>query len=1070
TANSLTNPLQKDVVLNGDVIYTSDPTRPAPFGDVITLNGGGSPQPIVQSVTASGCGPTQLTALVQDTVIMRGGSAATSVSSVQFYAYFDRNGNGLADDGESWAFAANGATTNNPIGRWTASWDSSTLPQGQYLIGVRAQDAQGNITWSYLTQAQVNSDVGATPPNYANPSTTGVVSTSSINSCGTPPPSISKIANPSTVSSGQPVQFIVTIANPTSSAITISSISDALPAGFTLVSTDGGTIGAASSSPSNGASGTLTWAYAPAVSVPAASSRTLIFTANAPVTVGSYTNIATAEAGTLGTLVSPPAEIGVGAPRLTINKAASSNAVSPGDPITYTISYANDSPVSVTGTVISDTLPIGLTFVSATNGGSYNAGTRTITWNAGNLAAGDGPFSVSYSATITTPYPDAAAIPLLNTATIDSNETVPATASERIFVDAPRPVLAIQKSASSAIVAPGGQVVFTISYANTGNAIASSVVLTDTIPSGFTFVSATSSGNHSSGTVTWNIGSLAAGATGSVQLTLQAANPYTAANPAVNYAGIRSATTPLVIDSYTVGVSQTSQACSTYYFRNLTTNVGAGADGGTQRIANTTAPTSGTAASVAFNATTTWVEALRFYQDPGTTNDVTFSGNITTDFYITKSSGPQLRINGYLYDYNPTTGATTLIGQTATPFTSTGSGTNQLYSFTVPASGTLLKGHRLMWRFESSSNNSTTFTFLFDGTASPSQARYCVTPPADLVLDKQVNNLSIQPGGTLQYTLNFANLGQTNATGAVITDTLPSGLTFQSATLNGSAATPLSISGQQYAFSVNSTGQASGVVAGGGSGTLVINATVNQPLAGGITSLTNVAALASNQTLPKSDSITTAVLRPNVIIDKQANDTLLIPGDIVTFTLTALNTGYGQATNVTISDILPANAYFSYVANSTRLNGNLVAPDPVVANTLAVNAGTLASGAAATVTFQMQVASVGVPDGVTTLSNTATVSDGQTPGSRTSDPVTLTISTNPNLRIVKSVTPAAGSVVPGDVLTYTLLVANDGSSTATDVLVTDPIPANTSYVAGSLSENAAGRTDALDADSADFEA
>ena len=126
---------------------------------------------------------------------------------------------------------------------------------------------------------------------------------------------------------------------------------------------------------------------------------------------------------------------------------------------------------------------------------------------------------------VNNPYPSAASIPLVNTATIDSNETSPASASASVFINAPRLALAIQKTASStlvdpAAVSPANRVTFTISYANSGNTTATGVTISDPVPSGWNFVSATGGGTLSAGTVTWNIGSVAANGSGSVQLVL----------------------------------------------------------------------------------------------------------------------------------------------------------------------------------------------------------------------------------------------------------------------------------------------------------------------------------------------------------------------------------------------------------------------------------------------------------------------------------------------------------------------------------------------------------------------
>jgi uncharacterized repeat protein (TIGR01451 family) len=60
--------------------------------------------------------------------------------------------------------------------------------------------------------------------------------------------------------------------------------------------------------------------------------------------------------------------------------------------------------------------------------------------------------------------------------------------------------------------------------------------------------------------------------------------------------------------------------------------------------------------------------------------------------------------------------------------------------------------------------------------------------------------------------------------------------------------------------------------------------------------------------------------------------------------------------------------------------------------------------------------------------------------------------------------------IPGATITYTLVVTVSGAGNADAVVLTDPIPAGTTYVAGSLTRNAAALTDASDApvDDADF--
>lgn len=75
------------------------------------------------------------------------------------------------------------------------------------------------------------------------------------------------------------------------------------------------------------------------------------------------------------------------------------------------------------------------------------------------------------------------------------------------------PGLTITKVANPSPVPSGSQLVYTITYGNTGAANASSVVIKDTVPAGTTFVSATNGGTQSGGVVTFTIGTVTAGTT-----------------------------------------------------------------------------------------------------------------------------------------------------------------------------------------------------------------------------------------------------------------------------------------------------------------------------------------------------------------------------------------------------------------------------------------------------------------------------------------------------------------------------------------------------------------------------
>ena len=59
-----------------------------------------------------------------------------------------------------------------------------------------------------------------------------------------------------------------------------------------------------------------------------------------------------------------------------------------GAQITYTAKYTNAGPNESSSAVLTDVLPAGLTFVAASNGGTYNASTRTVRWSLGTVNVG----------------------------------------------------------------------------------------------------------------------------------------------------------------------------------------------------------------------------------------------------------------------------------------------------------------------------------------------------------------------------------------------------------------------------------------------------------------------------------------------------------------------------------------------------------------------------------------------------------------------------------------------------------------------------------------------------------
>ncbi len=89
-------------------------------------------------------------------------------------------------------------------------------------------------------------------------------------------------------------------------------------------------------------------------------------------------------------------------PEVAIDKSANPSSVQVGDQVTFTLTVTNPGSVDLVDLQVEDTLPDAFTFVSASDGGSYDSSTREIGWAIEGLAAG-GSTQVSYVASLSQP-------------------------------------------------------------------------------------------------------------------------------------------------------------------------------------------------------------------------------------------------------------------------------------------------------------------------------------------------------------------------------------------------------------------------------------------------------------------------------------------------------------------------------------------------------------------------------------------------------------------------------------------------------------------------------------------
>src|SRR3989475_10148712 len=219
--------------------------------------------------------------------------------------------------------------------------------------------------------------------------------------------------------------------------------------------------------------------------------------------------------------------------------------------------------------------------------------------------------------------------------------------------------------------------------------------------------------------------------------------------------------------------------------------------------------------------------------------------------------------------------------------------------------------------------------------------------------------------------------------------------------------------------------------------------------------------------------VSAAAFRVQKISTYLRDPNVLVAGDTLRYTITVKNIRNADAVNVVLRDAVPANT--AYVAGSTTLNGAAVADvagiSPLV-NGMRINSpanatpGLMPADASsnpanvATITFNV-VVNPNTPDG-TIISNQGFVSatgivdqpsdDPRTPAPN--DPTQDIVGNHPVLYAEKHVVlftdlGSPGIVDPGDVLRYTITIKNSAAIPATGVVLKDPVPANTTYVANS---------------------
>ena len=360
---------------------------------------------------------------------------------------------------------------------------------------------------------------------------------------------------------------------------------------------------------------------------------------------------------------------------------------------------------------------------------------------------------------------------------------------------------------------------------------------------------------------------------------------------------------------------------------------------------------------------------------------------------------------------------------------------------------------------------------------------------AALMAAAQTSSANTGAGTTILnvVTVNYQSPGGVNlvasASASVTVTLVPTAVALAAVGLTN-LSTP---SGTVITYSFTATSQANG------SDTYQLNSTA------GVLANATVTSVVFNQ---GGAPVTNLLLASSVISDVTAVDTIVVPA--------------GTAANLAANDVVIINGV-DYLVTTVSGVGTAA-----TANVSATTAGTINAETPVTIVLQANVAGsgttplftpsvVGTPSAqigllvaeqqaftVDVLSSTLAPGDGTVPiditvGGPAGTPVTPAIPTittvqGANLTITKEVSSDAGVAVPfaatgtgapGSTLTYRITIANGGAGSASAVVITDPMPAYTTYTAGSAKSSSVlgalfadvanvALTDIADADGYDF--
>jgi len=302
---------------------------------------------------------------------------------------------------------------------------------------------------------------------------------------------------------------------------------------------------------------------------------------------------------------------------------------------------------------------------------------------------------------------------------------------------------------------------------------------------------------------------------------------------------------------------------------------------------------------------------------------------------------------------------------------------------------------------------------------------------------------TVAANSNVAYSVTVFNLGPDAAADVTITDAIPAGMTFVSASqISGpafSCSTPSVDSGGTITCTLS-------MMPAGSSADFTFTLRIPSGTPNG-TFFTNIASVSRSTFDPNDENDSSAAgtsTPPPPTADlsvTKSGPASAGPDTDVVFTLTVLNGGPDAAANVTLTDTLPATMTFVSLSQDSGPAMSCVTPAGGSGGTITCSIATFSSGASASFTLTGHV-----PPGTsgTSFTNLASVSTSTfDPSSENDSGVSTVLVTAVDVAVTKS---GPGTGVAGAGVAYTITVSNAGPDIAQDVVLTDALPAGTTFV------------------------